>query len=107
MPEQLSLNQNKIARRIEARANRADDFFADAALDILALAIAGAETLRERPGFGRISGEQQAQSFFGILQSACGIESGRELEAYFISAHGTLDAGDFFQSDDSRDVESW
>ncbi len=102
VPQQLSFDQNKISRSVKPRSDGPNDFFADAALDVLPLAIARTEAFRDWFRFCKVPREQEAQSLFGIFQAARGIESRCKLESHFISADWPFDAGDFLERDDSR-----
>ena len=56
MPGFLPLNEHEIAQWIKPSADRFDQFFRDAALDGLALAVFRVQTLRQSGGFLGVSG---------------------------------------------------
>ena len=98
VPGQLAFDDDEIGLRVELGAHRADDFLGDAAFDLLALAVARVQVLRERQRFGEVAGQQQAQGFFGGFQPAGGVEARRELEADFVGAEPGGDCATLFSA---------
>ena len=92
VPEELPLDDDEVARRVEARANGPDDFVGDGALDGLALAVAMVEGAGDGFGGGEVGGAQEFEGFGGVLQAPGGIEARAELEAHFVGPNGALDA---------------
>ncbi len=82
MCQSTDLDDDKVCLGIEFRAHRADDFVHDAALDLLAFAIAVVERLGNRHGFGFVACEQ-VQGFLSGFQAAGGIQARRELISDF------------------------
>src|SRR5439155_21366066 len=58
VPEQLSLDDDKIVVRVEAGPHSADDFLGNAAFDLLTLAIPRIKLARQRLGCIQVTGQQ-------------------------------------------------
>ena len=87
---------------IEFGAHGGDDFVGDAAFDLLALAVAGVQLMRDGQRLVQAAGQQQAQRVFGGFEAAGGVETGRELEADFVCAERDRGLSDSFQRDQAR-----
>src|SRR5438034_7073092 len=86
VPGRVAFNDDEVSRRFEFGLNSLDDLLADGALDLLTLAVAGIELLRQRQSLSHIAGQQQPQGFFGRLQSTGRIKARRQLETDLIDA---------------------
>jgi len=99
VPGHLAFDNDEVGLRVEPGAQGADDFVGDGAFDLLALAVVGVELLGDGQRLREVGGQEEAEGVFGGFEAARGVESGRELEADFVSAKRVRGLSDSFQGD--------
>ena len=83
-----------VAGRVEMFFEIGEGGFENVLFEVLALAVAGVEFLREAAGFGGIFGEEEVQGGFGGVEASGGVEARTEAEADFGGGDGRDDGGD-------------